>query len=258
MKMNKEYMTIGQFAKKMKTTVRTLQFYDQKGLLKPSMQSEGGRRLYTYQDMVQLHQIQSLKSLGFSLDEIKNQLEVLDTPQQVVHVLNQQASLIQEKIKQLTKVHQDIENLKEEVIQMQSVDFKKYADIIVNLQMNNDNYWVIKYFDEKTMDHIRQHFNQESGQEFINRFQQLSQKILDLQEQGVDPLDKRVQALAEQFWKMVEEFTKGDMSLLPQLMQFEHLDDNHDLAIQQNKVNAYLQPALGLYFEKAGIKFGDE
>ena len=194
--MDKEYMTIGQLAKKMKTTVRTLQFYDQKGLLKPSMQSEGGRRLYTYQDMVQLHQIQSLKSL-----------KVLDTPQQVAHVLNQQASLIQEKIKQLTKVLQDIENLKEEVIQMQSVDFKKYADIIVNLQMNNDNYWVIKYFDEKTMDHIRQHFNQESGQEFINRFQQLSQKILDLQEQGVDPLDKRVRALAEQFWKMVEEFT---------------------------------------------------
>ena len=122
--MDKEYMTIGQLAKKMKTTVRTLQFYDQKGLLKPSMQSEGGRRLYTYQDMVQLHQIQSLKSLGFSLDEIKNQLEVLDTPQQVAHVLNQQASLIQEKIKQLTKVLQDIENLKEEVIQMQSVDFK--------------------------------------------------------------------------------------------------------------------------------------
>ena len=65
--MDKEYMTIGQLAKKMKTTVRTLQFYDQKGLLKPSMQSEGGRRLYTYQDMVQLHQIQSLKSLGFSV-----------------------------------------------------------------------------------------------------------------------------------------------------------------------------------------------
>ena len=57
---------------------------------------------------------------------------------------------------------------------------------------------------------------------------------------------------------MVEEFTKGDMSLLPQLMQFEHLNDNHNLAKQQNKVNAYLQPALGLYFEKAGIKFGDE
>ena len=48
------------------------------------------------------------------------------------------------------------------------------------------------------------------------------------------------------------------MSLLPQLMQFEHLNDNHNLAKQQNKVNAYLQPALGLYFEKAGIKFGDE
>ena len=209
--MDKEYMTIGQFAKKMKTTVRTLQFYDQKGLLKPSMQSEGGRRLYTYQDMIQLHQIQSLKSLGFSLDEIKNQLEVLDTPQQVVHVLNQQASLIQEKIKQLTKVHQDIENLKEEVIQMQSVDFKKYADIIVNLQMNNEHYWLIKYFDNNTLDHIRNQFDKESGIKFIERFNQLNDKISALQHKNIPPEDSRVQALAKEFWQMVMEFTNGDV-----------------------------------------------
>lgn len=253
-----DLMTIGQLAKIMKTTVRTLQYYDKKGLLSPTTKSTGGRRLYNYKDMIKLHQIQTLKSLGFSLDEIENNLVSLDTPNQVVDVLNKQATLIKNKITKLEKTLTAIETLKTEVLQMKTVDFKKYADIIVNLQMNNDNYWVIKYFDEKTMDHIRQHFNQESGQEFINRFQQLSQKILDLQEQGVDPLDKRVRALAEQFWKMVEEFTKGDMSLLPQLMQFEHLNDNHNLAKQQNKVNAYLQPALGLYFEKAGIKFGDE
>ena len=32
---------------------------------------------------------------------------------------------------------------------MQTVDFKKYADIIVNLQMKNEFYWLIKHFDDK-------------------------------------------------------------------------------------------------------------
>lgn len=32
-----------------------------------------------------------------------------------------------------------IEQLKEEMLQMQTVNFKKYADIIVNLQINNAN-----------------------------------------------------------------------------------------------------------------------
>ena len=52
-----DLMTIGQLAKIMKTTVRTLQYYDKKGLLSPTTKSIGGRRLYNYKDMIKLHQI---------------------------------------------------------------------------------------------------------------------------------------------------------------------------------------------------------
>ena len=54
------YMTVGEVAKKMDVTVRTLQHYDREGLLSPSAISEGGRRLYTDKDIVKLHQILSL------------------------------------------------------------------------------------------------------------------------------------------------------------------------------------------------------
>lgn len=60
------FMTVGELAKKMNVTVRTLQYYDKEGVLSPSAESEGGRRLYTDKDLVLLHQILSLKSLGFS------------------------------------------------------------------------------------------------------------------------------------------------------------------------------------------------
>ena len=59
------FMTVGELAKKMNVTVRTLQYYDKEGVLSPSAESEGGRRLYTDKDLVLLHQILSLKSLGF-------------------------------------------------------------------------------------------------------------------------------------------------------------------------------------------------
>ena len=65
------YMTVGEVAKKMGVTVRTLQYYDREGLFSPSAESEGGRRLYTDKDVVKLHQILSLKHLGFSLSDIK-------------------------------------------------------------------------------------------------------------------------------------------------------------------------------------------
>ena len=91
------FMTVGELAKKMGTTVRTLQYYDKEGLLSPTTESEGGRRLYTHKDMIKLHQILSLKSLGFSLDDIKNKLaaagwncsvdtEIYETDTELYHI----------------------------------------------------------------------------------------------------------------------------------------------------------------------------
>ena len=149
------FMTVGEVAKKIGVTVRTLQYYDKEGLLSPSAESEGGRRLYTDKDLVILHQIISLKSLGFSLDDIKRHLISLETPADVATALTEQADSIREKIGQLTASLTAIEQLKEEVLQMQTVNFKKYADIIVNLQMKNDSYFLIKKFDDDMLDHIR-------------------------------------------------------------------------------------------------------
>ena len=56
-----ECLTVGEVAKKMGGTARTLQYYDAEGLLSPSAASEGGRRLYAHEDIVKLHQILSLR-----------------------------------------------------------------------------------------------------------------------------------------------------------------------------------------------------
>ena len=174
------FMTVGEVAKKMGVTVRTLQYYDKEGLLSPSAESEGGRRLYTDKDLITLHQIISLKSLGFSLDDIKERLISLETPADVANALT-------EKIEQLQASLSAIEQLKAEVLQMQTVNFKKYADIIVNLQMKNDSYYLIKRFDDDTLDHIRSQFDKESGLDFMDRFNRLSDEIVQLQKENVPP-----------------------------------------------------------------------
>ena len=165
-------MTVGEVAKKMDVTVRTLQYYDREGLLSPSCVSEGGRRLYTDRDIVKLHQILSLKHLGFSLDDIKNRLISLDTPAEIADALEEQAAAVRQKIETLSESLRELEALRAEVLQMQSVNFKKYADIIVNLQMKNDYYWLIKHFDDQTLDHIRRRFDRDSGTAFMNTFMQ--------------------------------------------------------------------------------------
>lgn len=117
------YMTTGELAKRMGVTVRTLQHYGREGLLAPSCISEGGRRLYTNKDVVKLHQILSLKHLGFSLSDIKSRLISLDKPAEVADILTEQAAIVQKKIEALSESLNALETLREEVLRMQSVDF---------------------------------------------------------------------------------------------------------------------------------------
>ncbi len=248
------YMTVGEVAKKMGTTVRTLQYYDKEGLLSPSAESEGGRRLYTDKDLVTLHQILSLKSLGFSLDDIKCRLISLETPMDVANALTKQADDIRGKIEQLTASLTAIEQLKVEVLQMQTVNFKKYADIIVNLQMKNDFYYLIKRFDDETLDHIRNRFDKESGLNFMDRFHSLSDEILQLQKENVSPESEKSQQVVKQYWGLIMEFTNGDMSMLSKLMEVGDIDTATNAWEERQKiVNDYLEAALQTYFSNLGV-----
>lgn len=52
--MVKEELTTGRVAKMMGISVRTLRYYDQIGLLKPSATLSNGRRQYSKEDMLEL------------------------------------------------------------------------------------------------------------------------------------------------------------------------------------------------------------
>ena len=247
------FMTVGEVAKKMGVTVRTLQYYDKEVLLSPSAESEGGRRLYTDKDLITLHQIISLKSLGFSLDDIKERLISLETPADVANALTEQADDIRQKIEQLQASLSAIEQLKTEVLQMQTVNFKKYADIIVNLQMKNDSYYLIKRFDDDTLDHIRSQFDKESGLDFMDRFNRLSDEIVQLQKENVPPESEKCQQVVKEYWGLIMEFTNGDMSMLPKLMEVGNIDTATNAWEERQKiVNTYLEPALQVYFSRIG------
>lgn len=65
----------GELANLCGVTVRTVQYYDSKGLLHPSEKTEGGNRLYNEDDAAELRFILLLKSLGLGLSQIRGVLE---------------------------------------------------------------------------------------------------------------------------------------------------------------------------------------
>ena len=65
-----EALKVGELAQRTGLTVRTLHHYDEIGLLRPSVHTESGHRLYTERDVARLQQVLSLRQLGFALEEI--------------------------------------------------------------------------------------------------------------------------------------------------------------------------------------------
>lgn len=253
---NENLMTVGVLASKMNVTVRTLQYYDKQGLLKPSSQSEGGRRLYTDKDMIKLNQILSLKFLGFSLEDIKIRLIPIDTPKEVDKALKNQASIIKDKISYLQEALTAIESLREEIHQMNSIDWKKYSDIISLLKSKNENYWVVKYFDTDSFHKIKTSFTHEDSEKIISTWHELCDHIIQLKSQNELPTGSKAQLVAKDWWDMVNRFTGGDITMLKDLVNFNKDKENWntDWKEKQTLIDDFLEQALFKYFKDNNIE----
>jgi len=71
-------MQIGEVAERIGLSLRTIRHYEEVGLAVPSARSEGGFRLYVSDDVERLRVIMQMKPLGFSLEEMRELLELLD------------------------------------------------------------------------------------------------------------------------------------------------------------------------------------
>ncbi len=71
-------MQIGGVAERTGLSLRTIRHYEEVGLVVPSARSKGGFRLYTESDVDRLMVIRRMKPLGFSLDEMRELLEITD------------------------------------------------------------------------------------------------------------------------------------------------------------------------------------
>ena len=92
--------TTGEIAKLCGVSVRTVQYYDSRNILIPSELSEGGRRLYSEQDLKRMKIICFLRDAGISINSIGELLSE-DNPGSVISVLlEQQEQLLQEEVRE--------------------------------------------------------------------------------------------------------------------------------------------------------------
>ena len=121
--------TTGELAKAFGITVRTVQFYDQKGILIPSAVTEGGRRLYSEEDLKRMKIICFLRDTGLSLDTIGQLLKEEDPGSVIAILLEQQEQVLQEEIGERREKLERVEELKSGLKTIPTFSIEAIGDI---------------------------------------------------------------------------------------------------------------------------------
>lgn len=105
----------GEIAALCNVSVRTVQYYDRQNLLKPSEISEGGRRLYSEEDVKKLRLICMFRSLGLSLSCIKEIVENGNGNEILLTLLEEQEHRLSGEISELQKQKDAVESIKKDI-----------------------------------------------------------------------------------------------------------------------------------------------
>ena len=121
--------TTGELAKLCGVTVRTVQYYDSRGILIPTELSEGGRRLYTDDDLRRLRIICFLRDMGLPIDAIA-QLLAEEEPGRVVELLlEQQEQAVRQELARSQSRLEKLEALRRQVKQQPDFSVESIGDI---------------------------------------------------------------------------------------------------------------------------------
>lgn len=103
---------VGEVSRLLDINPQTLYFYERIGLIPSPQRTEAGYRLFSQQDVERLTFITRAKSLGLSLDEIKDILALKDgrslTCQAVYERLSKKVNEIEDTIRQLQILHNEL------------------------------------------------------------------------------------------------------------------------------------------------------
>jgi MerR family transcriptional regulator, thiopeptide resistance regulator len=206
-----EGMKVGELAKRTGLTIRTLHHYDDIGLLKPSLHTEAGHRLYTAADVARLQQILSLRQLGFGLEDIK---ACLDRPGfSPLEVIRLHVARLREQIDLQEKLCARLEAISASFQPAGEVSAEAFLQTIEVMTM------IEKYYTPEQMETFRKRREAmgPAADEIIKKSQEdWATLIADYKaamEAGTDPADPKLRQFEQRRQALVNAFTGGDAGI---------------------------------------------
>jgi DNA-binding transcriptional MerR regulator len=196
---------VGDLACRTGLSIRTLHWYDQLGLLRPSQRTASGHRLYGPADVQRLQQIRSLRHLGFTLEEIRDCLRQRRfTPARVLrlHLEESRAQIRREQ-----HLAGRLERLADRLDATGEVSVDELMTLIEEITMSEHDLTPEQLAEVQARGRML-------GEAHIRAVEAewpvLIAKVRAELDQGTPPSDPRVQEMANRWRELVQGFTGGN------------------------------------------------
>lgn len=236
--------TISQVTKLTGISTRTLQYYDEIGLLKPSKLTSAGYRLYDEEALQRLQQILFFKELGFSLKEIN---EIISQPNfDKITAFKKQKELLLLKRNRINRLIQLLSRLEkgEHCMSFKEFDLSDYIEALENFKSNNT-------------DDIIQHWGSiENFDLFIEKIKEDESKVAKLAIKEYGSVEKYVEAMKynlEHFSEIMEKQLSKDTKKVVQKNNelYQKLTANMEKDATSDEIQQIVQEIIHFTTENA-------
>lgn len=135
--------TTGEIAKLCGVTVRTVQYYDTRNILIPSELSEGGRRLYSEDDLKKMKIICFLREAGLPIKSIGEVLSEEDTGSIISILLEQQEQVLRQELNECQTKLNVLEQIRRELKGVDNFSVETIGDI-ARIMKNKKALWRLR------------------------------------------------------------------------------------------------------------------
>ena len=129
--------TTGEVAKLTGVSVRTVQYYDDRGILVPTALSEGGRRLYSEDDLKRMRIICFLREAGLPINSISALLAEKNPGSIISILLDEQERTLLEELSERKRKLELIDGIRREMREIESFSVESIGDIAHVVKQKN-------------------------------------------------------------------------------------------------------------------------
>jgi len=202
------HISSGELAKRFKISIRTIRYYDQIGLVRPSKLGERGKRLYSAEDCLVIEKVILLKSLALPLQEIKKIIK----DQSIETILIAHKTSLEEQLVNIQKSIAHTTSLLHILRLEGTINWEDLISLIVPLQQsrNWDSYFSME--EQETLDESLPKLEKDtlSTKKWMNLIKRIELCI----QEDISPGSEQAKLIIEDMEILSEEAFQGDQNLV--------------------------------------------